>query len=908
MKNNKIIKKILIFFLPILIVFACFLLTGCEMNIMKKLEMKSNTYCELGDSIILENSIDNEEVTYKTDSDCIKIVGNKVYGLKIGSCSITCDLTFQTLTFDFKVISPTIELSIQGDNIVRVGKQITLDLSKSKEIFMDQDIFNGYQMEEVVWESSDESIATVTNKGIVKGISKGEAIITATLYENSQTFIIQVINEKDPFITLDLKNKMNVGNTVAIHATITGTEDKEIVVTSSNENVLKVNDGFLVAIGTGEAIITVALKNDSSIYNKYTISVIDSHITLALTGDKTMMQGKYNYLSATFEGEGAENYSNQNITWETSDSTVAIVYDGIVLAVNKGTCLIKATSTEDETISSSIAIEVTKFVATDKYTKEDYARVENIMKNMTLEQKVGQMFIVGFSGTTFTTTLSDAIENYHFGNIIYMGANVKKPATIVKMSNDIQTKMVESNGVSAIISTDQEGGRVARLTTKATHFVSNMAVCATGDTNNSYEIGVACGFELKNYGINMDLAPVLDVNNNPDNPVIGIRSYSDNPVRVALFGNKMYEGLGDSGVIGCVKHFPGHGNTSTDSHTGLPVIPSSKDELYQTELAPFIASISNGVSAIMTTHILFSAIDNEYPATLSHKVLTELLREELGYTGLIVTDGMGMSGVTQFGTTEEIAVMGVKAGIDIFCYTSLDSPKKAHAAIIDAINKGEISMDRINESVQRILLTKLEYGILDDYIVEEENIDEQLAENAALNYKVGLEAVTFVKGSFDISKEDKVLFISIPCSYTLDKVNGELKSNSMACYCATYLNSLGYNCEYYTTKNPVTTSQQTELLEKIKNYDKVIIGCGNVYTTNETPSINFVNNASKELKDKLLVVALSTPYDALAYSEDVVNYVCLYSHQNATIVGLAKILAKEVTATGKLPISEELFQ
>ena len=258
-----------------------------------------------------------------------------------------------------------------------------------------------------------------------------------------------------------------------------------------------------------------------------------------------------------------------------------------------------------------------------------------------------------------------------------MGANVANPATIAKMSNDIQSQMVASNLVPAFISIDQEGGRVVRLSNGGTHFISNMAMLATNDENNTYLQGLAVGKELRNYGINANFAPVLDVNNNPANPVIGARSYGENPFLVARYGVGLINGLRDSKVMATSKHFPGHGNTSVDSHSGLPVITSSKEDLYKIELAPFIASIGEGIDAIMTTHIIFTAIDSTLPATLSEKVLTNLLRNELGYDGIIVTDGMEMGALqSNFGNSNELAIKAVKAGVDMLHVSGGNTVKK----------------------------------------------------------------------------------------------------------------------------------------------------------------------------------------------------------------------------------------
>ena len=400
----------------------------------------------------------------------------------------------------------------------------------------------------------------------------------------------------------------------------------------------------------------------------------------------------------------------------------------------------------------------------DNYKEEEINRVNNIINNMTLNQKIGQMFVVGFSGTSMPSSLTSAIETYNFGNVILMGQNVSNPLTLKQMTTDIQNKMVSVNGLGGFISTDQEGGRVARLINGGTHIISQMAVSATNNPQNGYLVGEIIGTELSHYGINVDYAPVLDVNNNPDNPVIGIRSYSDDPMQVALYGNNMFKGLTSKGVMGCAKHFPGHGNTNVDSHYGLPIIDSSIEELYQVELAPFISAIANGIDSIMTTHIIFSAIDSKLPATLSEKVITGLLREQLGFDGIICTDGMEMSAVKDnFGGYGETAIKAIQAGCDMLLYTSISNPKTAHTALVNAVKSGQISEERINESVRRILLKKLKYGILDqNYNNSLDNFDEYLQLAEEQNLQLAKEAVTNIKGEFNgLDKNPMFVFIMI---------------------------------------------------------------------------------------------------------------------------------------------------
>ena len=809
--------------------------------------------------------------------------------LKEGTVTISCKVGQNESHFEVNVTKEKENILIEGKTQVVAGGYITLTCNY-----------------ECNWTTSDESIATIESNGKLRGLKVGEVIVTATDVNdpsNYFTFTVTVLPKTPTSIEIEGPNKMSLGSTYQLKVTtkpIYSTND--VIFDSSNELIISVDqNGYLIAQSIGTATITVYSALDKNIFRTITISVVEPTPTnIIISGKNNMKQGEYQYLEAEVIGQNV----TKEVTYESSDNRICIVYNGIVLAVNKGTAIIKVKSIVDESIYDEITINVSKLDSME-ISKEDEALAESILQNMTLSQKVGQMFTIGFSGTSLTNSLSSAIKDYNLGNVIYMGANVSNYSTLSKMSNDIQEVMIKNNGVAAFISTDQEGGRVARLTSGGTHFISNMAMAATNDFNNTYLQGEACGSELRHYGINVNFAPVLDVNNNPNNPIIGIRSYSDNPILVAMNGINMIKGLQNAKVMACSKHFPGHGNTSVDSHYGLPTITSTKDELYQTELAPFIASIANGIDSIMTTHIIFSAIDDAYPATLSKKVLTDLLRDELGYEGIIITDGMEMDAIAKyFGTIEEAAILAVKAGVDMLLYTSTGSPKRAHTAIVNAVNKGEISIDRINESVKRILLNKIKYDLIDNYEASTSDINVMLNDHQELSYKFAEESITLVKGNFDgLDKNKSTLIISPEASFSL---GSNLSSNSFASYAKSYLEKNGYkNVKSYTVAKNISSSDSTTIINAAKSYDQIVVAMSNVKTSNYSRTVSFVNSLAN-LNKKLVVIALETPYDIMAYSSDVTTYICCYSYQEASCKALARYLSGEFEAKGVLPITAGL--
>ncbi|TCO68672.1 beta-glucosidase-like glycosyl hydrolase [Caldanaerobacter subterraneus] len=288
------------------------------------------------------------------------------------------------------------------------------------------------------------------------------------------------------------------------------------------------------------------------------------------------------------------------------------------------------------------------------------------IEEMTLEEKIGQMLMIGFPSAFYDDHIRELVTSYKIGNVILFSRNVQDARQVMDLCTDIQKEAIENTGIPAFISIDQEGGMVTRIYRGATYLPGNMAIGATKDPENAYKVGEIAGRELRTIGININFAPVMDVNNNPLNPVIGVRSYGENPEDVANFGINYIKGLQKEGVIATAKHFPGHGDTTVDSHLDLPKVNHGKDRLYEVELYPFKKAVENGVDAIMTAHILFPALeDSKVPATLSYNILTRILREEFKFDGLIITDCMEMNAIAKYFGTQKAASMAIKAGADI---------------------------------------------------------------------------------------------------------------------------------------------------------------------------------------------------------------------------------------------------
>lgn len=885
-------KRIITIFLFLLVTTVIY---GCTKF---KLIIEGPDIIYIDNPVTLTHNFKGEgNITWSTSNEYIAQIDDDgtVNGQSSGNVEICLQINDYIAYKSITIKNDNYDITIDGSNCIEIGEKSKFEV-----------IFPAGLNEEVEWSSYDENIATVTQSGIVKGINIGTTTIKAKINGSVALFDVTIINKKVEKIIISGRNKIPCGQSTILTISCYPENDKEkYTLASSDDSVATVSeDGLVKGLKIGKVEITATLISNPETKTSFLIEVTPSAPTsIKIEGNTMITQGQNTTLKVNFKGENV----SEDVIWESLSPLIAIVSKGIVFGITEGKATIVAKSTIDNSIQDKITIDVKKYIAPDP-NEDDVNYVNKIINNMTLSQKIGQMFVVGFNGTNFISSFANIIEQYNFGNVIYMGGNVSDYYSITQMSNDIQTKMIETNSVPGFIAIDQEGGKVARIKSGGTHFISNMAMAATNNYNNTYLEGLAVGKELYNYGINLDFAPVLDVNNNPNNPVIGVRSYSDNPIDVSLYGNNMINGLRDSNVMGCSKHFPGHGNTNVDSHYGLPIISSKIEDLYTTEIVPFMGAITNGIDCIMSAHIIFNEIDPNNPATLSKDVLTGLLREKLGYNGLIITDGMEMNAVTNnFGGYDQTAIKAINAGADLLLYTTNTNPQKAYKAVLQAVNNNEISISRIEESVRRILLKKLKYGILDNSFRDNLLINQDtLNQNEQLNIKFAMESLTLVKGNFDkIQKDEKVLIISPTTSNTLGV---ELENNSFACYSSVYLKNNGYkNCEYKVINSSLTMDEYYEIAKKIDNYDYIIFANSNVNSNNEY-AIKLVK-AINAKNIKSLVIALDSPYDLLSYgTNNVKNYIAVYGYQKASVIALSKYLNNEFSSTGVLPLNKTIFE
>ncbi|WP_068694832.1 beta-N-acetylhexosaminidase [Paenibacillus yonginensis] len=342
--------------------------------------------------------------------------------------------------------------------------------------------------------------------------------------------------------------------------------------------------------------------------------------------------------------------------------------------------------------------------------------VQAQLDNMTLNEKIGQMVIVGLDGTELQADARKMIETYKVGGFILYKPNITNANQTLTFLNQLK-KANKPNPAALWLSTDQEGGRVSRMPEPYLKIPTAKDIGQKNSTAYATGIGQALGEEIKSVGFNLDFAPVMDINSNPNNPVIGDRSYGADADAVIKNGTAVLKGLQSEGIAAVIKHFPGHGDTSVDSHLELPVVNKSLKQLEAFELLPFQAAVKQGTDMVMVAHLLIPKIDPDYPASLSKQMITGLLRDKLGFDGVVITDDLTMGGIVKHYGIAEAAVRSIQAGSDIVL-VGHDTDRET--AVIEALRKaagsGKLAEQEIDQHVYRILKLKQKYKLSDNAV------------------------------------------------------------------------------------------------------------------------------------------------------------------------------------------------
>ncbi len=323
-------------------------------------------------------------------------------------------------------------------------------------------------------------------------------------------------------------------------------------------------------------------------------------------------------------------------------------------------------------------------------------------KRSELEQKLAQMFLVGVPGTELSPASREFLQDYQPGGIIYFAQNYETPALVAEMSGEIQGTRNRENPLPLFISVDHEGGKVQRFRKPFTHFPEPVEIGEIGSPRLAFLVAEVMAKELKAVGVNLDYHPLCDIHTRPSNPVIGRRAFGMNDEIVSKMSSAMVRGFVANGVIACAKHFPGHGDTTVDSHYDLPKVNVPWDQLMERELKPFVRAMKSKVDMMMTAHILNEAIDPVYPATLSFSTLAQKLRKELRYNRLIITDDMQMDAVAKHFGEEDMIALAINASCDILLYRTEEKGRRAMDIAFKFLKEGRISAENVEAAYQRI--------------------------------------------------------------------------------------------------------------------------------------------------------------------------------------------------------------
>ncbi|MDA3624845.1 glycoside hydrolase family 3 protein [Saccharopolyspora sp. WRP15-2] len=535
-------------------------------------------------------------------------------------------------------------------------------------------------------------------------------------------------------------------------------------------------------------------------------------------------------------------------------------------------------------------------------------RPADLLKEMTLEEKVGQLFVTYAYGRTADTadpknkeefgvdTPAQVVQKYHLGGIIHFSwtNSLYEPKQIAELSNGLQNAAVNSGAkVPLLISTDQEQGQVTRIHEPATQFPGNMALGAGRSPEDAERAAAITGQELRAMGLNQDFAPSGDVNVNPANPVIGVRSFSSDPALAAQLTAAQVRGYEDSAkpgetVSAAVKHFPGHGDTNQDSHTALPVIEHDRQQWEQLDAPPFKEAIGAATDAVMSAHIVVPKLDDSgEPSTLSPKVLTGMLREELGFKGVIITDSLKMEGVRQKHPDPEIPVLALKAGADM-----LLMPNDLQAAIdgvLNAVRSGELSEQRIDQSVARVLALKEGRGVLANPFVDVSKVDRFVGSKEHLD-----QAQAITDRTTTLLRNDGVLPLKKPGRMFVTGAGDDATAAL-----AKQIGARGPQTSALATGLQPTKEQIDQAVEQAKQNDVTVVLTNAAWSEANAGQLDLVR-ALQQTGKPVVAVAVRDPYDA--GHVDLPAWVATYSDKAVAMESLTKVLFGEIAPTGKLPV------
>ncbi len=522
---------------------------------------------------------------------------------------------------------------------------------------------------------------------------------------------------------------------------------------------------------------------------------------------------------------------------------------------------------------------------------------------MTLEEQIGQVLAIGFFEPMPTQETIDLIQKYHVGNIILFKRNIQDARQVYELTQYLQRLAHEAgHRQPLLIMIDQENGMVRRFGQNTTIFPGNMALGAIGSEQTAYEVALATGRELKALGINMNLAPDVDVNNNPSNPVIGVRSFGEDPQLVARLGSAMVKGYHDAGIITTLKHFPGHGDTAVDSHLALPTIPYTLERLDSLELLPFKRAIEAGADAIMTAHIYLPLLmqGEMVPATISYEIVTQLLRERLSFQGMIISDCMEMRAVSTIVGVEQGTVKALQAGVDLVLISHHTALQQSSIdAIYTALRNGVLTTERVQNAAERVLQLKArtlswKAPLSDNFAIIGNEAHQRLRDSAYTR------STTLVRDTekllpLHLQAEQRLLLLFLQPTVFSGAVDIEFAGDALI----EHVRQRHLHVDTLTITAQTIQADATKLQQAVDKAALVIVVTANA--NQDSYQIHIVQQLL-HMSKPVIGIAAYNPYDLLAFPE-LGTYLVTYEYTQPAFAAVAHVLFGEVQAQGHLPVS-----
>ncbi len=522
-------------------------------------------------------------------------------------------------------------------------------------------------------------------------------------------------------------------------------------------------------------------------------------------------------------------------------------------------------------------------------------------RSLTVEQAIGQRLLLAFQGKDRPSEeIVQGLREYRAGGITFFRSlNIENPAQVRQLTDQLQALARELDLPPLLIATDQEGGQLMAIGEGTTPLPGNMALGATGSAELARKAGVVLGRELAAMGVNVNYAPCVDVNNNPDNPVVGIRSFGEDPAAVCKLGAAIIQGIQSQGVAATAKHFPGHGDVPSDSHYGLPSVPYSLERFEAVELPPFQAAIDAEVQMVMTAHLALPAIDgpDAPPATLSRKILTGLLRQRLGFQGVTITDAMDMHAIRQGEYLGEDALRAINAGADLLLLTSdRHDQERVYQALLQAAKNGGVDAGELDSALGRILALK-------DWLGKQTPAPDLSVVGCAEHRKV---ADDIAEGSVTLVRDQAGLIplrlrpdqrVAVVMPKPQDLTPADTSSYVVPALASSLRHYHTAVDEFIVPFGPEAEDVAT-LCTQLGGYDLLLVGTLNAANQ---PGQQMLVREMLKTGIPTIVAALRLPYDLASFPE-ALTFVCTYGILEPSLRALAKMLFGEGKFSGSLPV------